>query len=86
MAKNELATTLLINEIERRFNLIQSETTDLREQMISNLLIDIEKFKDIEQQNIIKAFDKGYEEPFSDDDFEWTKGREYFYDYFEYEG
>ena len=76
----QLATELLINELERRMYIIQAETTELREQMIIDLVKDLSSYVDDEKQNIIDAFDKGYEEPFSDDDNTYSKGTEYFYE------
>jgi hypothetical protein len=45
----QLATRLLINEINRRLNIINSETTELREQMIIDLSKDLERFEDYEK-------------------------------------
>ena len=78
----ELATELLIKELERRIYIIQSETTELREQMIVDLVKDLSSFTEIEQENIINAFDSGYDEPFSDEDNTYSKGTEYFYETF----
>ena len=78
----ELATELLIKELERRMYIIQSETTELREQMITDLVKDLSSYTEIEQENIINAFDRGYDEPFSDDDNTYSKGTEYFYETF----
>lgn len=76
----QLATRLLVNEINRRLNIINSETTYLREQMINDLSKDLEKFEQTEKLNIINAFDKGYETDFSDDDENYSKGTEYYYE------
>ena len=78
----ELATELLIKELERRMYIIQSETTELREQMIIDLVRDLSSYAEIEQENIINAFDRGYDEPFADDDHTYSKGTEYFYETF----
>lgn len=53
----ELATELLIKELERRMYIIQSETTELREQMITHLVSDLSSYVEIEQKNIEDAFD-----------------------------
>lgn len=44
----QLATRLLINEINRRLDIINSETTELREQMISDLSKDLEQYENLE--------------------------------------
>ncbi len=78
----ELATELLIKELERRMYIIQCETTELREQMIIDLAKDLSSYTEIEQENIVNAFDRGYDEPFSDDDNTFSKGTQYFYETF----
>lgn len=45
----QLATRLLINEINRRLDIINSETTELREQMINDLSKNLERFEDYEK-------------------------------------
>lgn len=76
----QLATRLLLTELIRRLDIINSETTDLREQMINDLSKDLIKFEETEKLNIVNAFDKGYETDFSDDDETFSKGTEYYYD------
>lgn len=44
----QLATRLLINEINRRLEIINSETTELREQMINDLSKDLEQYENFE--------------------------------------
>ena len=75
----ELATELLIKELERRMYIIQSETTELREQIIIDLVKYLSSYTEIEQENIINAFDRGYDEPFTDEDNTYSRGTEYFY-------
>jgi len=43
-----LATRLLIDEINRRLDIINSETTELREQMINDLSKDLEQYENLE--------------------------------------
>lgn len=44
----QLATRLLIDELNRRLDIINSETTDLREQMINDLSKDLEQYENLE--------------------------------------
>lgn len=44
----QLSTRLLIDELNRRLNIINSETTDLREQMINDLSKDLEQYENLE--------------------------------------
>lgn len=45
---NTLATRLLIDEINRRLGIINSETTELREQMINDLSKNLEQYENLE--------------------------------------
>lgn len=56
----QLATILLVTELNRRLDIINSETTDLREQMINDLTKDLEQFYEIEKLNIIDAVEWNY--------------------------
>ncbi len=74
--KKELATELLIKELERRMLILKSERTELREQMITDLVKDLSNFVEIEQENIIIAFERDYSS-------EIITGIEYFYETFQ---
>jgi len=77
----QLATRLLVDELKRRLCIIErEENEDLLSFMLSTFLNDLDQFSKIEKENIIKSFDKGYETPFSDDDENYTKGTEYYYE------
>ena len=45
-----------IAELERRLSIIQSENTELREQMISNILVDADRYLATERQQLIDTF------------------------------
>ena len=51
----QTAVEQLLNTLKSRLDIINRETTELREQMIQNLLVDTEKFNDIFKEQIIKA-------------------------------
>ena len=54
------AVEQLIAEIKRRVSIIQSEPqTMARELMIENLDMDLERFKEMEKEQIINAFEQG---------------------------
>lgn len=77
----QLATKLLIEEIDRRLDIIQrEENPQLLDYMINTLTVDLCKFLEVEKLNIVNAFDKGYETDFSDDDENYSKGTEYYYE------
>ena len=49
------AVEQLLNTLKSRLEIINRETTELREQMIQNLLVDTEKYNEIFKEQIIKA-------------------------------
>ena len=49
------AVEQLLNTLKSRLDTINRETTELREQMIQNLLVDTEKYNEIFKEQIIKA-------------------------------
>jgi len=56
----------LITELERRMYIIQSETTELREQMIVDLVKDLDDYLAKEREQIAEAFTAGLQDWLAD--------------------
>jgi hypothetical protein len=53
------ALDCLLFELNRRMDIIQKETTEIREDMINNLISGLDDFKEKEKQQIIDAYQEG---------------------------
>ena len=56
----QTAVSQLISTLEDRLETINRETTELREQMIQTFLVDVEKYLEMEKQQICNAYRVGW--------------------------
>jgi hypothetical protein len=75
----QTAVDQLIEEIEKRMILIHFEThKPTREVMILNLPMNLERFKEMEKQQIIKAYQQGVTDEHGDTITFTTEGEDYY--------
>ena len=55
----QTAVSQLISTLEDRLETINRETTELREQMIQTFLVDVERYLEMEKEQIIDACHEG---------------------------
>jgi hypothetical protein len=70
----QTAVSQLISTLEDRLETINRETTELREQMIQTFLVDVERYLEMEKQQIIDAYEDGY----SDSDNKLSFNKQYY--------